>query len=137
MTPKILTGEKDFNKEYFDKIDTIENNIFDGISFENIVKNFNLFNFKKVNNINLKKINSEISKNNNLNEKLLKKAFLIKKVNSPEMIQINENYFLVNIHNETKKDISIDDKDVQDLIINQIIIKKKIDGNTKIAKDIG
>lgn len=137
LTPKILTGEKDFNKEYFDKIDTIENNIFDGISFENIVKNFNLFNFKKVNNINLKKINSEISKNNNLNEKLLKKAFLIKKVNSPEMIQINENYFLVNIHNETKKDISIDDKDVQDLIINQIIIKKKIDGNTKIAQDIG
>lgn len=137
LTPQVLIGKKDFNEEYFKKIDKIENSIFDGVSFKEIIKDNSLFNFKKFDDFNLKKIDALISEDEKIKKNLLKKAFLIKEINTPELIKINENYFIVNITSETQKNIPIENKEVQDLIINQIIIKKKINENTKIAKDIG
>ena len=42
INPQILIGINDFNEEFFDKIDQIENNILNGVNFETIISEFDL-----------------------------------------------------------------------------------------------
>ena len=42
LTPKNLIGIEDFNQEFFDKIDDIENQISKNIDFKTIVQSLNL-----------------------------------------------------------------------------------------------
>ena len=42
INPQILIGVNDFNQEFFDKIDQIENRILNGINFDSIVNEFDL-----------------------------------------------------------------------------------------------
>ena len=39
LNPKNLTGIEEFNQEFFDEIDKIENQILEGADFETILKN--------------------------------------------------------------------------------------------------
>ena len=71
------------------------------ITFLTDHKKLNLiFTFKK--DMTLKYLMEKKYKNN----ELLKKAFLIKEINSPELIKVSDNYFLVNIDKEINKSIT-------------------------------
>ena len=48
INPQNLIGTKEFNQEFFDKIDEIENSIINGIDFNTIISEFNL-NSKTIN----------------------------------------------------------------------------------------
>ena len=49
INPKKLIGVNEFNQSYFDKIDQIEVDIANDISFENIIKNFEITQINKTN----------------------------------------------------------------------------------------
>ena len=59
INPKLLIGINDFNQEFFDKIDQIENNILNGINFDTIISEFNL-DTKLIKNYKFSKKNNEI-----------------------------------------------------------------------------
>ena len=69
---KNISGSKDYNESFFKKLDIIENNILDGQSFNETVKNNNL-KVISIENINKKKENLNKDKISNLSDNLFKK----------------------------------------------------------------
>ena len=74
-------------KAFFKQLDNIENNILDGQSFDETIKNNNL----KV--ISIKKINANKEDENknkikNLSDNLFKKIYNLKSIKSPEIINL-------------------------------------------------
>jgi peptidyl-prolyl cis-trans isomerase D len=136
LDPLSITGSKDFDKNYFDIIEKIENYILDGQNIKEITKllNINLKNIKEINQIkkNIKGITVKVE----LNDKLFKQFFAIKKLNTPELIKYENNFYLVQISKIIKKNKKIDNKDVLNAITQQIKIRNKIEKNTTIAQDI-
>ena len=70
-------------------------------------------------------------------DKLFRKIFSIKEEKIPEVVKINNKYYLVEVKSITKKNLSINNPDVLKIVNNQIDIQNKIKNNTSIAKDIG
>ena len=136
LDPLSITGSKDFDKNYFDIIEKIENYILDGQNIKEIKKllNINLKNIKEINQIkkNIKGITVKVE----LNDKLFKQFFAIKKLNTPELIKYENNFYLAQISKIIKKNKKIDNKDVLNAITQQIKIRNKIEKNTTIAQDI-
>ena len=136
LDPLSITGSKDFDKNYFDIIEKIENYILDGQNIEEITKllNINLKNIKEINQIkkNIKGITVKVE----LNDKLFKQFFAIKKLNTPELIKYENNFYLAQISKIIKKNKKIDNKDVLNAITQQIKIRNKIEKNTTIAQNI-
>ena len=65
ITPKNLIGIDEFNSLFFEKIDNIENDISNGITFDELLSSYNLKsifeeNFKSNNNNNSKVIKNEV-----------------------------------------------------------------------------
>jgi len=63
INPQNLIGINEFNQEFFDKIDQIENSILNGIKFDAIISEFNL-NSKKINDYKFTEKGDEIKKKN-------------------------------------------------------------------------
>ncbi len=135
LTPQNLTGKNIFDDSYFKIIDKIENNILDGQASKIIFNQYNLTALK-VKEINNKKITSDGKKYNEIDEDLFKEIYKIKNTNSPKIINLNNKYYLVEITAIIKKEKSLNDKDVSNLITKQIKLKEKIVNNTKIANEI-
>ena len=135
LTPQNLTGKDIFDDSYFKIIDKIENNILDGQASKIIFNQYNLTPLK-VKEINNKKITSDGKKYNEIDEDLFKEIYKIKNTNSPKIINLNNKYYLVEITAIIKKEKSLNDKDVSNLITEQIKLKEKIVNNTKIANEI-
>ena len=135
LTPQILIGKDDFDDSYFKIIDQIENSILDGQVSKIISNQYNLATLK-VKEINNKKITSDGKKYNGINENLFKEIYKIKNINSPKIINLNNKYYLAEITAIIKKEKSLDNKEVFNLITKQIKLKEKIVNNTKIANEI-
>tara|TARA_B100000886_G_scaffold340063_1_gene307744 strand:- start:1469 stop:2920 length:1452 start_codon:yes stop_codon:yes gene_type:complete len=134
ITPKKISGSKEYNETFFKQLDTIENNILDGQSFDETAKNSNL-DIILINKIN---INREDGENNkiNLSEKLFDKIYSINSTNEPEVINVDSKYYLAEIYNVEKKNRTFDDPKVQEALNAQLSFKNKIENNTSIIKDI-
>ena len=135
ITPEKITGDKDYNEAFFKQLDEIENNVLDGQSFEEALKNFNL------ESISVKKINANKEDENkikvkNLSDDLFKKIYNLRTVQSPEIVNLNNNYYLVEIYKIEKKNRTIDDPEVQEALNAQLNFKNKVENNTSIIKDI-
>ena len=87
INPQSLIGINDFNQEFFDKIDEIENNIINGINFDTIISEFNL-NTNTVNNY-------KYSDNSNPIEK---KIYEVRK-NDFDIFEDSENFIIYKIDN--------------------------------------
>ena len=135
LKPQILIGKDDYNEIFFNKIDKIENSILDGKNFKTIIETNNISSVKTFE-LNNKKINSNGIKNKDIKDELFKNIFSIKKENSPELIKIDNKFYLSVISKIKKKNLKIDNYEVRQAIIEQLKIKDKIDANTKIVKDI-
>ena len=135
LTPQIIVGDKDYNEIFFKKLDTIENNILDGQSFEKAIKQNNLINIKVIEvDKNKKNKNGQVVKS--LSDKLFEKINTIKKEKTPEIINLDGRFFLVEITSIRKNTKTIDDPKVLKVINEQLIFQNKIEANTSIIKDI-
>ena len=135
ITPKIISGNNDYDQTFFKQLDVLENKVLDGQSFEESSNENNL----KI--ISIKSINKEKKDKNNkkitdLSDNLFKKIYKIQNEKSPEVLKVDGKYFLAEIEFIEKKNRSINDPDVLKIINAQLNFKNKIENNSSIIKDI-
>ncbi len=135
ITPEKISGSKEYNENFFKQLDNIENNVLDGQSFEETVKNNNL-EVVSIKKINAKKEDENQNKIKNLSDKLFKKIFNLRNIKFPEVVNLDNKYFIAEISNIEKITKSLNDPEVQEALIAQISFKNKIEKNTSIIKDI-
>ena len=135
IKPELISGGKDYNENFFKQLDIIENIILDGQSFEKTIKENNL-KIIEFNKINSNKEDEKKNKIENLPDNLFKKIYNIKNTQSPEVINIDNKYYLAEIKNKEKKNKSIDNPEVLEALNAQLNFRNKIENNTSLAKDI-
>ena len=135
IKPELINGNKEYNENFFKQLDIIENNVLDGQSFDETAKANNL-KIVEVKKVNAKKENEANIKIKNLPDNLFKKIFNMKISKSPEIIDINNKYYLAEITDEEKKNKPMDDIEVLEALNAQLSFKQKIENNTSLAKDI-
>ncbi len=124
INPKILVGIDEFNQEFFDKIDQIENNILNGVSFDKIISEFNL-DSKSATNYRYKENGDEI-------KKIIYKA---RKINF-DILENNENFIIYEIQNLEEKKPDIDDIQTKTEILELVIQRDKFNFNRKLLEKI-
>jgi len=124
LNPKNLIGVEEFNQEFFDKIDEIENKISQGDTFEAILENIN------VKAIEITEFAPSSSKK--INEDLI----YSKKVTKLDLIESGDNFLLYTIEKEYDKAPDLNDEIIKDEITELIYQKGKFDYNRKLLEDI-
>jgi len=124
LNPKNLVGVEEFNQEFFDKIDEIENKISKGDTFESILENINV----KA----LEITEFAPSSNKQINEDLI----YSKKITKFDLIESGDNFLLYNIENEYDKAPDLNDEIIMNEITELIYQKGKFDYNRKLLEDI-
>ena len=124
LNPINLVGVDDFNQEFFDKIDIIENDISQGKNIEAITEelNIDLISIKNYIPTNSKKINED-------------KIYSLKS-NNYDIIEIEDNFLLFKISSEYNQPPNLNDTEVKDEIIQLVLKKNEFDFNRKILEDI-
>ncbi len=135
ITPQAISGNEEFNESFFKQLDIIENKVLDGQSFEQTVTENNLKTIT-INKVNNKKQDKNKKKIDKLADNLFKKIYQIKNEKSPEIIKIDNKYFLAVVNSTEKQNKSIDDPEVLELINAQLNFQNKIENNTSILKSI-
>ena len=135
VTPEKISGNKDYDENFFKQLDKIENNVLDGLSFDEAVEQNNL-KVVTIKNINAKKEDDKKNKFKNISDKLFQKIYNIKITQSAEVLNIEEKYYLAEVLDVQKKDRKFDDPEVQEALNVQLSFKNKIENNTSIIKDI-
>ena len=135
LNPLSLIGKKEYNENFFNKISEIENKSLDNTNFDNIINEYNL-SLKKTGLINSKNKKSNGEENTSISEKILEKLFKIEKKDITEFITVEDKYYIAELIETSKIDKDKNSKEVRDSVNAQILIEKKIAGNSKIAKDI-
>ena len=124
LNPKNLIGIDEFNQDFFNEIDAIENKISQNESFSSIIENINV----DVNNIN----EFAPDENTSTNEKLI----YSKKSSKLDIFESGDNYILYNIENEYDRSPDLNDEMVKSEIVELIYQKGKFDYNRKIIEEI-
>ena len=124
LNPKNLIGIDEFNQDFFNEIDAIENKISQNESFSSIIENINV----DVNNIN----EFAPDENTSTNEKLI----YSKKSSKLDIFESGDNYILYNIENEYDRSPDLNDEIVKSEIVDLIYQKGKFDYNRKIIEEI-
>ena len=135
ISPEKLIGSKQYDESFFKQLDVIENNILDGLSFDETVRDNNL-DIVSIKKINSKKENENKEKVKNISDNLFKKIYNLKSAKLPEVINIDNKYYLGEISNVEKINRSFNDSEVQEALNVQLNFKNKIENNTSIIKDI-
>ena len=118
----------------FKQLDIIENYVLDGQSFDETVQNDNLESII-VKKINANKEDENKNKVKNISDNLFKKIYSMNSIKSPEIINLDNKYYIAEISNIEKNRV-FNDPEVQDALNAQLNFKNKIENNTSILKDI-
>ncbi len=135
INPEKISGSKEYDENFFKQLDLIENNVLDGQSFDETTKNNNL-DVLILKNINANKEDNEKKQIKNLPDKLFKKIYNLNSTKTPEVIIVDNKYYLAEIERTEKKYKPFDDIEVQEALNAQLGFKNKIESNTSIVKDI-
>ena len=135
ITPQALIGDTEFNESYFKKLDILENKILDGNSFKETVKENNL-KIQIINKVDKNKNDENKKKIDNFPDDLFKKIYFIKNEKIPEIIKINNKFFLVEIKSTEKISKPMNNTDVLKALNEQLNFQAKIENNTSILKDL-
>ena len=135
ILPNNLTGQKEYDEAYFKKIDEIENAILDGSKMLDFIKLFNLslITINETNRLKKNKIGNDIIK---INDTLFTKIFNFSNINTLELINIDNKYYISEIVSVNKFARSLEDKQIKETITAQLKIKKIIENNSNIVKKI-
>ena len=135
LKPDILTKKKEYDEDYYEKLDELENDILDGRSFVDITSG-NEKSIKKINLVNSRKIKKDGNTIKDIDDKLFQKIFSIKEVEIPQFINIQNKYYLAKIIEEKNIILTLQDKDLRKTIELQLKIRFKIDENKKLIDKI-
>ena len=127
ITPKNLIGLDEFNNLFFEKIDELENDISNGMDFENLLKKYNL----------TQNVEESFINNNNENtKKFYKKIYRNTEINKLELLDENDYYILYEINDVQKilPNIKSDKfiKKIKEMLYNKL----KFEFNTDLIKKI-
>ncbi len=124
LNPKNLIGIEEFNQEFFDEIDSIENKISQGITFETILEDIN---------VEIIKVNEFAPSSNKLiNEDLI----YSKKASKIDLIENGDNFLLFNIDNQYDRAPDLNDEIIKGEMVELIYQKGKFDYNREIIEEI-
>ena len=135
LTPEILTKNKNYSEIFYQKIDQLENQILDGKTFDEITLE-NKKNVKNIEMVNIRKIKTDGNSIQDLNDDLFNKIFTIPEKNTPQFINLKNNFYIVEVTNEKNMLLTLEDKNLKDTIKAQIDIMHKITENKKIIDSI-
>jgi peptidyl-prolyl cis-trans isomerase D len=124
LRPKNLIGIDEFNQDFFDLIDKIENKISNGDNFKSILKDLDL---------NPQSVNNYIPSSN---ENDFKNKIYALRSSDMEIIESGDNFLLFNISKRIKKSPDLNDEEINEQITEMIYQKNKFDVNKKIIKEI-
>ena len=124
LNPKNLIGIDEFNQDFFNEIDEIENKISQSESFSSIIENIN------VDVIDI----SEFVPNENTSKD--EELIYSKKSSKLDIFESGDNYILYNIENEYDRSPDLNDDKVKGEIVEFIYQKGKFDYNRKIIEEI-
>ena len=124
INPKKLIGVNEFNQSFFDKIDQIEIDIANDISFENIIKNLEITQINKT--------NFKFSQNASEVEK---KIFELRN-NDFDIFENGDDYILYKIENVSQKTPDINDSETKKEIIELVLQKNKFEYNRQLLQRI-
>jgi len=124
INPQILIGVNEFNQEFFNKIDQIENKILNGINFNEIITEFNLKS-KSVKNYKFLETSNDIEK----------KIYEVRK-NNFDIFENKENFVVYKIDNLIEKNPNLKDSQIKKEILKLILQQKKFEYNKKLLDEI-
>jgi peptidyl-prolyl cis-trans isomerase D len=124
LNPLNLIGVDEFNQDFFDKIDQVENDILNGIEFDAITSKLNL---------NAKKI--EDYKYSETSDEVLKKIYSIR-ANNFDIFENSENYVIYKIENLEMKKPDLNDDQTKKEILELVTQKNKFDYNRSLLEKI-
>ena len=124
LNPKNLIGIEEFNQEFFDEIDKIENQISEGADFETILENIN---------VEVK----EIIEYAPTSEAQTSESLIYQNKSSKlNLIENGDNFLLYNINKEYDKSPNLNDDKTKGELVELIYQKGKFDFNRKILEEI-
>ncbi len=124
LNPKNLIGVEEFNQEFFDRIDKIENQISEGADFDTILESIKV----NVNKIIEYAPNSEAQTSENL--------IYQNKSSKLNLIENGDNFLLYNVDKEYSKSPNLNDDKTKSELTELIYQKGKFDFNRKILEEI-
>ena len=124
INPQNLVGDKEFNQIFFDKIDEIEDNILNGVNFNEIITKFNL-SINTITDFKYADKGGEIEK----------KIYEVRS-NNFDIFENDENFIIYKIDNLEKRKPNINDQQTKKEILNLVVQKNKFDFNKKILDQI-
>jgi peptidyl-prolyl cis-trans isomerase D len=124
LNPKILIGLEEFNQDFFDEIDKIENRISNGESFQSIIQNI------KVDITEIKEFTPSSTKK--INEDLI----YSKRSSEVDLIENGDNFLLYSITNKFDRGPDLTDQDTKEEIRELVYQKGKFDLNRSVLEEI-
>jgi len=124
INPKNLIGVDEFNQSFFDKIDQIEADISNELSFETIVSN-----------LNIKPIKVRDFKFSSKKNEIEKKIFELRN-NRFDIFESGDNYIVYNIDNTNQKEPDLSDNQTKKEIIELVYQKNKFEYNRRLFDKI-
>jgi peptidyl-prolyl cis-trans isomerase D len=124
LNPKILIGLDEFNQDFFDEIDKIENRISNGEDFQSIIQNI------KVDITEIKEFTPSSTKK--INEDLI----YSKRSSEVDLIENGDNFLLYSITNKFDRGPDLTDQDTKEEIRELVYQKGKFDLNRSVLEEI-
>ncbi len=124
INPKNLVGVDEYNQAFFDKIDDIEIDISNEVSFEEIVSKLDLNPIQKK--------DFKFSSNENYIEQKIFES----RNNNFDIFENDDEFILYRIQNIEKRKPDLNDKQIKDEILNLLSQKSKFDYNKEILEKI-
>jgi len=124
LNPKNLIGLEEFNQEFFDEIDKIENQISQGDTFDKILKNL------KVEVIEVNKFTPSTT------QKINEDKIYSKRSSKLDLIENGENFLLFSIDDKYDLGPNLNNDTTKDEITELVFQKGKFDLNRKVLEEI-
>ena len=124
LNPKNLIGLEEFNQEFFDEIDKIENKISQGDTFDTILENIN---------VDIKEVNKFVASSAmESNEDII----YSKKSTKLDIIENGDNFLLYSITDKYELEADLNDEATRDDMIELVYQKGKFDLNRSVLEEI-
>ncbi len=124
LNPKNLIGVEEFNQEFFDEIDEIENKISQSYTFNSLVENLD------IDIIEVKEFSPDGNEEQNENLIFSKRSSKI------DLIENGDNFLLYNIEKEYDRAPDLNDEKINSEVRELVYQKGKFDFNRKIIEEI-
>ena len=124
LNPKNLIGLEEFNQDFFDEIDKIENKISQGDTFDSILENIN---------VDIKEVNKFVASSAmESNEDII----YSKKSTKLDIIENGDNFLLYSITDKYELAADLNDEATRDDMIELVYQKGKFDLNRSVLEEI-